>query len=142
MSFFKSPLYIFIKKVVIKSSSNKTIPSFLIRVRDVKKQKAINEKNNFFLYKSLSAIIITYIKSELNPKYTATRPSAQPLNKYFPIVKKTIDKKIKQYVFFKNELIKINGGKNINKKEIFGKTSFQCPMSEANVEANAGASKG
>ena len=36
-----------------------------------------------------------YIKNALKPKYIATRPSAQPLNINFPIVKKTIDKKIR-----------------------------------------------
>ena len=36
-----------------------------------------------------------YIKSVLEPKYMAKRPSGQPLNRYFPIVKNTIDKKIR-----------------------------------------------
>ena len=46
---------------------------------------------------------MTYIKSVLETKYIATRPSAQPLNKYFPIMKKTIDKKIRYWVFLRNE---------------------------------------
>ena len=72
----------------------------------------------------------------------ATRPSAQPLNKNFPIVKKTIDKKIKYLVFFRKTLAKIKGGRNINEKESFGKTSFQCPTKTAREDAKAGTNVG
>ena len=44
---------------------------------------------------------IKYIKNELIPKYKAINPSAQPLNKYLPIIKRTMDKKIKYLAPFK-----------------------------------------
>ena len=72
----------------------------------------------------------------------ATIPSTHPLNKYFPIVKKTILKKIKYWVFFKNEKVKINGGRNIREKESLGKTSFQCPTVVARDAENAGTKLG
>ena len=82
--------------------NSNAIPSFLISVRIIKKQNAIKWKSIFFLKKSLLETISTYIKNVLKQKYTATRPSAQPLNKNFPIVKKIIDKKIRYWVSFQN----------------------------------------
>ena len=45
-------------------------------------------------------------------------------------------------IFLKNTLIKINGGRNISKKESFGKTSFQYPTKVAKDDASAGAKEG
>ena len=42
-----------------------------------------------------------YINNELSPKYTATNPSAQPVNKYFPIKKRTRHRKIKYFTSLK-----------------------------------------
>ena len=69
-------------------------------------------------------------------------PSAQPLNKYFPIIKKTKEIKTIYETSFKKIYVKINGGKNIKLNESFGKTSFQYPNKVDNEAAKAGTKVG
>ena len=129
------------KKVTTNNIKSKAIPSFLINVKITKKQKA-NKKYNVSFPFFWFSIISKYIRRALSEKYTATNPSAHPLNKYFPIVKKTKNKKNMYLLSLKKIYIKISGGKNINVNEIFGSTSFQKPKSVANEDEKAGANEG